>query len=236
MNLFITNLLSDNAADRFYFFAVVLTVLISITLHELAHGWAAMRRGDLTPQLQGRMTGNPLVHMGPFSLVALAIAGIAWGQMPVDPTRLRGRYGEAFVAVAGPAMNLLLAILSLTALGLLMRMWGVGWAPPVFPLVGVFEGMDLSLMQQNALRLLAIFGTVNLLLMMFNLLPVPPLDGAHILANFSRPYAQFAYDPKNQGALMLGFIFAFVVASGPMGQWCVGLMDGYVGLITGRSY
>ena len=86
MNLFINNLLSENPADRFFFFAVVLTVVVSIVLHELAHGWMAMKLGDPTPRLEGRMTGNPLVHMGPWSLLALALAGIAWGSMPIDPS------------------------------------------------------------------------------------------------------------------------------------------------------
>ena len=85
-------------------------------LHELAHGWAAIWLGDQTPVRQGRMTGNPLVHMGPWSLLMLAVAGIAWGQMPIDRTRLRGRHGEAIVAAAGPAMNVLLALAALSTL------------------------------------------------------------------------------------------------------------------------
>ncbi|MEO1236124.1 MAG: site-2 protease family protein [Planctomycetota bacterium] len=196
MQLFITNLFSDNPADRFYFFAVVLTVVISIVLHELAHGWAALSRGDPTPNVQGRMTGNPMVHMGPWSLFALAVVGISWGQMPIDPTRMRGRYAEAFVSAAGPAMNLLIAFVALTALGLLTR-----FGPPAEE-TGVIA---------NATQLLLIAGTLNLVLMLFNLMPAPPLDGSHILANFSEGYARFAFNPAQPGVGLLLFFGAFIL-------------------------
>ena len=200
-DLFINNLFRPE--DRFFFFAACLTVVISIVLHELAHGWMAIRLGDDTPIRAGRMTGNPLVHMGPFSLIALLIAGIAWGQMPIDPTRMRGRYAEARVAAAGPAMNLLLAVVALVALGLLYRF---GFAEP-----GV-------VWKSNLLDFLHIAGTLNLLLLMFNLLPVPPLDGAHILANFHRPYAMAMGDPSKQGIFFIAFIFVFA-ASAVLATW-----------------
>lgn len=183
--------------DPFYYFAVVLTVVISIVLHELAHGAVAIRLGDRTPILQNRMTGNPLVHMGPFSIVVLLVMGIAWGAMPIDPTRLRGRYAEAKVAFAGPAVNFLLALTALTALGLWQR-----FAP---------TPIDDETMK-NGVRFLWIFGVTNLLLGVFNLLPVPPLDGSHILANFSRGYANMLGDPAKQGMWMLAFFFTFAMA------------------------
>ena len=113
-NLFIQTLWTDPT----YFFGVLITVVVSIVLHELAHGYAAIKLGDDTPLVTGHMTFDPLVHMGGMSLILLAIAGIAFGAMPVDRTRLRGRYGEAIMAAAGPAMNVLLAVLALTTLGL----------------------------------------------------------------------------------------------------------------------
>ena len=68
------------------YFAVIIVVVISICLHELAHGFAAIALGDRTPEETGHITMNPLVHMGGFSLMMLAIAGISWGAMPVDPS------------------------------------------------------------------------------------------------------------------------------------------------------
>src|SRR5262249_8984123 len=91
----------------------IVWVIGSIVLHELAHGWAALWCGDRTPIETGHMTWNPLVHMGQMSLLMFALVGIAWGQMPVDPSRFRGRYDDAKVALAGPLMNLALAITAL---------------------------------------------------------------------------------------------------------------------------
>ena len=84
-----------------YYFSVVVAVVISIVLHELGHGFAAIWQGDDTPRISGHMTLNPLVHMGGFSLFLLVMAGIAFGQMPVNPGRFRSRYGNALVAAAG---------------------------------------------------------------------------------------------------------------------------------------
>ncbi len=95
-------------------------VIFSICLHELAHGWVAIKLGDDTPRLAGHMTWNPLVHMGPYSLLMFVVIGIAWGAMPINPSRLRGKYAEAMVALAGPLTNLGLAIIGLTALLLWM--------------------------------------------------------------------------------------------------------------------
>ena len=230
MDLFISNLFGDNA-ERFYFLAVALTVVISIVLHELAHGYAAIRLGDDTPIRQGRMTGNPLVHMGPWSLLMLAIAGIAWGQMPIDRSRLRGKRGEAIVAAAGPATNVLLAVVALSALAGLLHLWGYAGVPVEAFMIDV-PGSSVSPTQSNAIKLLLIFGVYNFLLGMFNMIPVPPLDGSHILANFSRPYADFVGDPKNQGFMLMLFVFGFVLVGRVLGDWSWWLASAWVGLLT----
>lgn len=184
-------------ATQFYFFAIVISVVISITLHELAHGWAAIRLGDLTPIKTGHMTGNPLIHMGPFSIGMLMVIGIAWGQMPIDPTRLKGKYAEAWVAFAGPATNFMLAFAALTGLGLWLR----------------FGGLPTTQVQENGMNFLEYFGGINAVLGVFNLFPVPPLDGSHILANFNRKYARFMSDPAQHGLRIMAFIFVFSIAS-----------------------
>lgn len=169
--------------DPVWYVSWVATVVVSVTLHELGHGYAAIAQGDETPRWSGHLTLDPLVHMGPYSLIALFVLGFAWGAMPVDPTRFRGRYGEAIVAFAGPAVNLVLALLGLSALGLWLRT------------AGPAEG-DVAV---NAFRFLYAFGTANVVLCLLNLLPVPPLDGSAVLANFARPYARWIRDPDNQG-------------------------------------
>ncbi len=194
-NLFIQK--AFDPSTQFYFFSIVISVVISITLHELAHGWVAIKHGDLTPIRTGHMTGNPLIHMGPFSIMILMIVGIAWGQMPIDPSRLKGKYAEAWVAFAGPAMNFTLSIVALTGLGLLIR----------------FETLDGTSIEKNALGFLYAFGSINAILGVFNLFPIPPLDGSHIIANFNRKYAMFISDPGNRGVMMFGFFLLFTIAS-----------------------
>ena len=141
-------------------------VIASITLHELAHGWAAIWEGDDTPRIQGRMTANPVVHMGMPSIVVFLIVGIAWGIMPVNPYKFRhGKWGRILVSFAGPAMNLLIAIILLTILG-----FSTGSNNP-----------DLAQFE----FFLFTGGFLNLILFSLNMLPIPPLDGSTILANLS---------------------------------------------------
>ena len=107
--------------DPVYYFTVVICVTLSIVLHELGHGFAAIQQGDDTPIATGHMTWTPLVHMGPMGLGLLCVVGIAFGVMPVNPRRFRDPFGDAFVAAAGPLVNGVLAILSLTTLALLIK-------------------------------------------------------------------------------------------------------------------
>src|SRR3954463_745754 len=85
----------------------VFWVITSIVLHELAHGIAAIYLGDDTPRHTGHMTWNPMVHMGQRALLMFALFGFTWGAMPINPSRLQGRYAESLVAAAGPACNAL---------------------------------------------------------------------------------------------------------------------------------
>lgn len=183
--------------DPRYFFAVVIAVVVSVSLHELAHGFAAIRCGDRTAIEEGRITMNPFVHMGVFSLVALLIAGIAWGAMPIDRSRMRGRYAQAYVAVAGPLSNVAIALLTLTALGLWQR-----YAGPAAP------GGPAA----NGQYLLLVFGLMNFVLAIFNMIPWPPLDGSHILANFSPGYARMIDQLQMGGGLIMGFMLIFMFA------------------------
>jgi Zn-dependent protease len=172
-------------------------VLLSITLHELAHGWAAIWEGDNTPIETGHMSANPVVHMGKFSLIVFALIGFAWGLMPVRPWRFRhGRLGEAIVAAAGPAMNLALAFVSLTALGV---WWGLDPSTQSNPSAPWVE---------HATNFLWLGGWLNLVLFALNLIPVPPLDGSRILASTSPAIRQLYNHPN---ASMAGMIVFFLI-------------------------
>ena len=194
---FIENLFIARAVDEpVFFFSVVATVIVSVTLHELGHAYAAIAQGDETPRLLGHLTLDPLKHMGTTSLIFLALVGIAWGQTPVNPSRFRSRHGDALVAVAGPAVNLVLALIALVALGLWMRA-----APQASGAVAA-----------NVRLFLLVFGTWNLVLCLFNLLPIPPLDGSSVVASFVPTFRRLTTDPDNQGAIFVLFIGIFFAA------------------------
>lgn len=95
----------------------VFWVIVSIVLHELGHGFTAIRAGDRTPIELGHMTPNPIVHMGRSSLIAFALFGFAWGAMPVNPSKFRGPYDRLKVSGAGPAVNVGLAVVCGLACG-----------------------------------------------------------------------------------------------------------------------
>jgi len=174
----------------------VVLVIGSIILHELAHGWAAISRGDRTPIELGHMTWNPMVHMGQTSLILFLVFGIAFGAMPVNPSRMRGKYANAFVAAAGPAMNLLLAIVCII-LGGLVAAFGAKIGEPL---------------ASNTLTFFQFGVMLNVVLMLFNLLPIPPLDGSRILSDFSPGYAKLWHSENAQwvalGLFLLVFFFA----------------------------
>ena len=165
--------------------AWIFWVIFSITLHELAHGWAAIWEGDDTPRVTGHMTVNPVVHMGLPSMILFLILGIAWGMMPVNPNRFRhGKWGRILVSAAGPMMNLVIAFIVLTVLGFII---------------------DPNAEQSNVVTFLLTGGFLNLILFALNMLPVPPLDGSNILSNLSDTVASWYRHPQAQMAGLLLF-------------------------------
>lgn len=176
----------------------IVVVIASIVLHELAHGWAAIRQGDSTPQYTGHMTWNPLVHMGQTSLILFAVLGIAFGAMPVDPSRFRSRYGEAYVAAAGPAMNVLLAVVFIVLGGFV-----VAYAKTI--------GNPLA---ENLFTFCYIAVLLNVTLVLFNLIPVPPLDGSRILGDFVPAYRGL-FEGENGQWIGLGLFVLVFVFVGP---------------------
>lgn len=185
-------------AGPIFLVAWVFWVIFSIVLHELGHGWAAIRQGDTTPIETGHMTWNPLVHMGQTSLIMFALVGIAWGQMPVSPTRFRGRHGDAFVAFAGPFMNLVLFIAC--------SIGGIAYLRLMSTMPEGFAYNLLVFLERGAV--------LNLALMLFNLLPVPPLDGSRILADFWPRYDELIQSERGQMFTFIAFVVVFMYAGG----------------------
>jgi len=146
------------------FMVILVALIVSLSFHEFGHAFVALRFGDDTARRAGRLTINPLAHIDPMGLLMVVFIGFGYAKpVPTDPRRFTSRYADLLVAAAGPAMNLLLAIISINAYLILLD-WG--W-------------VDLS---SPGPRLFFIYlAQINLLLMMFNLLPVGALDGHYIL-------------------------------------------------------
>ncbi len=157
----------DDIYLKLYLFVVI---ILSAVFHEYAHGWMAYRLGDDTAKQAGRLTLNPFVHLDPFGTVLLPLlllftSGIfiGWAKpVPYNPHNLADKKrGELKVAIAGPATNIVLAVV----LGLFVRFSGM------FGIEGIF------------VELLAFAAYVNIFLALFNLIPVPPLDGSKVAAD-----------------------------------------------------
>ena len=178
MLLFNTDLLLD---DPLAFMVLMSTVaaalLVGITFHEAAHAYAAKLQGDLTATRLGRLTLNPKAHLDPAGTALLFIVGFGWGKpVPVNPYNLRsGRRGMAFVSAAGPASNVVLAIV-------IGAVFQLGFLSPVELTYATLRSIDIV----GWVTLVAVFSVLlNLILAIFNLLPIAPLDGGGILGGIA---------------------------------------------------
>lgn len=183
--------------------ALIPALVIAIVFHEVAHGWTALALGDPTAKERGRLTLNPIRHVDPFGTLLLpgllALSGLpvfGWAKpVPVIKQRLRNpRYGMMAVAAAGPGTNLVLATLGALALGLLAR-----------------SGIQPEGVSGFALASLYSFILINIFLALFNLLPLPPFDGSHIVEGLLPPRAARVYDKLRPFGFPLLFLLLLVV-------------------------
>ncbi|MEA3363979.1 MAG: site-2 protease family protein [Thermodesulfobacteriota bacterium] len=164
---------------------MLVPALLAIILHEVAHGYIAERFGDPTARLLGRLTLNPLKHLDPIGTIAIFIFGFGWARpVPVNPGNFRRpRRDMIWVALAGPTINLLLAIFS----ALLLR--GLGMLDQ-----GSLGTSQFYLLFTTPVKMMLGFSLyINVLLGVFNLIPLPPLDGGRILTGIL---------PERQAALI----------------------------------
>ena len=178
----------------------IAVLIMSVVIHEVSHGYAAMLLGDNTAKYQGRLTLNPLKHLDPFGSVLLPLilyithTGFIFGwakPVPYNPYNLKpGRWSEATVAVAGPIANIALAII----FGLLLRLgisMQVSWITPAF------------------FQITTMIVFINIILAIFNLMPVPPLDGSKLLFAIFPNKLQELRDFFERYGLILTLLFIF---------------------------
>lgn len=145
---------------------LILPLILSITLHEWAHGFAAYKLGDPTPKLRGRLTLNPLAHLDLVGSLMLLIAGIGWAKpVPINTANLNSKSKVALVGLAGPFTNFLLAIIFCIVQVLCFKFK----ANLILQYIGLLSSLIVS---------------INLILALFNLLPIPPLDGSRVISMF----------------------------------------------------
>ncbi len=156
-------------------------IIIALSFHEFSHGWMANRYGDPTAKNAGRLTLNPMAHLDIFGSLALYLMGFGWAKpVPVDPRYLANpKRDMMWIALAGPVANLIVALISGILLSILLRM-------------GLIGG-------QSALTMVLIMSLqINLVLAIFNFIPIPPLDGSRILGGlipykYQNELAKFEY-------------------------------------------
>ena len=210
-------------------------VLIAITFHEFAHAYAADKLGDDTPRRQGRLTLNPLAHLDPVGSIMLVFAGFGWGKpVEINPRNFdRSRTmsaSEAIVSVAGPLMNFILAIVFSIILGIVLVSTNTYVTLTTYGL-GIVGGSNVIVV---IIELLMACISINLGLGIFNLIPLPPLDGSKILRNFL-PYNAKEWFDRNYNILYIVFIIIWItpIASMIISPAISGANAGLLKLIIG---
>ena len=206
---------------------VAIMLLVGFPVHEFAHALAAYRLGDSTAKLFGRLTLNPIAHFDPLGGILLAVSfigtgfGFGWAKpTPVSPANLAGgRRGEAIVAAAGPLSNLILAAMA------------------ALPLRYILANPELQAQVPfMVIEVLYFFILINLLLMIFNLLPIPPLDGSKVLFAFLPPRLSWQWRPilEQYGFVLLLLLFLLPPGDAIGSRVLSPILDAFLSLLVGR--
>jgi Zn-dependent protease len=207
---------------------VAIMLLVGFPVHEFAHALAAFRLGDATAKLYGRLSLNPIVHFDPIGGTLLALSfiasggsfGFGWAKpTPVNPSNLEGGHrGEAIVAAAGPISNLVMAIVA------------------ALPLRYILANPELAQqIPELVLQVMFSFIYINLILMIFNLIPIPPLDGSKVLFAFLPARTVWQWRPVLEQYGFIAIIFVFFFPPGDaIGARILGpILDALLSLLLG---
>lgn len=191
--------------DLAVFIAYIVIAFFAFAYHELGHAVVADYLGDMTPRMNGRMTLNPLPHISWVGMIMLIIVGFGWAVTPINPNALRGnpRTSHVYVALAGPAMNLLMAILFAIPLRLLTM--------GVIDATILFQDGTSGQWIRWLFTLFEIGVRLNLFLIAFNLLPIPPLDGFWVLRGVVPLEMAVRLDALRQYGMMVFLLVIFLL-------------------------
>ena len=175
---------------------IAVALVIGITFHEFSHAFTADQLGDHRPRALGRVSLSPTAHIDPVGAIVFVLAGFGWGKpVPVNVYALRpGRVGMAMVAAAGPIANVIVAVVAAV----------------------VFRVMDIAGVGGFALEVMYFVVLYNLLLAVFNLLPIPPLDGYNVVLAFVPARTAFTIQRYSQYGVLLLLLLVFLPGS-PLG-------------------
>lgn len=177
---------------------VVIVVMIVFTVHEFAHAYSAYKFGDDTAYKEGRVTLNPMVHLDVMGTILLLIAGFGWAKpVPVNASRFKHRRIMSIVVSAvGPLSNLLMAVVGMLIVYVLFA-------------TGVIQAASPGV-QSAILVFFFYFNSINILLFVFNLIPLPPLDGYRIVSEFLPLRLRYKIEQNIQWAMILFLLFVFI--------------------------
>jgi Zn-dependent protease len=217
----------------------IIAILIALSIHEWAHGYAAYLLGDPTAKIEGRLTMNPIAHLDLLGTLMFFLVGFGWAKpVPVNPTYFRhGKRDTMLVSLAGPLANCLLAFLSFF---LLLIIDGSGFSSSAMDLLSTPQGASLLVTFFERLLLSSIF--INLALMAFNLLPIAPLDGSKIVSAFIPPQHEPAYENfvmHGPQILLILILAGFFLNIPILSTWVFGIMQpflSFMNLIAGMIY
>ena len=202
----IFDLLSGNfdLVDLISLLVSIPVVLLSLSFHELAHGYVAMKLGDPTARYYGRITMNPLKHLDPIGALSMLLFGIGWAKpVPIDPRYYRDRKkGILLVSLAGPVTNFVLSFISLLLEGILIK----------------FGSLQIDIVRWLC-QMCTYSAIINLGLGLFNLVPIPPLDGSKIAGALSGWAAKLYWKFQRYWRIVLVICVATGILSRPL-NWC----------------
>jgi len=198
-------------------------LLLSFPIHEFAHAFAAYRLGDSTAKLFGKLTLNPIAHFDQFGgtmlVISILVTGFPLGfaQTPINPRNLRGRYGEAIVALAGPLSNLLIA------------------AVIAIPLRVILANPELAYSNLTVVDILSFIVQGSIILGLFNLIPIPPLDGGTVLLSLVSPRTAWQLRPflAQYGIFIIILLILPLGGQSILGRVLLPITDAIFGVLVG---